>query len=75
MAGLTWSGAAAVSLMLAAYWLEPRPPWYSLGFAVACADSSLYEWLAGTWPFGVVEAVWAVVALVRWRQRMAGACP
>lgn len=75
MTGLTWFGAAAVTAMLAAYWLEPRSPWYSLGFALACAASSLYGWLAGTWPFGVVEAVWAVVAVVRWRQRLDASRP
>jgi hypothetical protein len=29
-------------------------------------DTLLYGWLAGTWPFGVVEGVWALVALRRW---------
>jgi hypothetical protein len=28
--------------------------------------ASSYAFLAGTWPFGVVEAVWAVIALRRW---------
>ncbi len=69
MTPLTWFGAAAVTAMLVLYWLEPRSPRYSLGFAAACAASSLYGWLAGTWPFGVVEGVWAVLAVVRWRQR------
>jgi hypothetical protein len=31
--------------------------------------SSAYGWLAGTWPFGVVEMVWAVVAVSRWYRR------
>jgi len=31
--------------------------------------SHTYAWLAGTWPFGVVEAVWAVIALRRWYTR------
>lgn len=67
---LTWFGAAAVASMLVFYWLEPRSPWYSLWFGVGCAASSAYGWLAGTWPFGVVEGVWAIVAFVRCRQRL-----
>jgi hypothetical protein len=30
----------------------------------------VYGFLAGTWPFGIVEAIWAVVAMFRWRQRV-----
>lgn len=66
MTPLMWMGAAAVSSMLLFYWLEPRSPWFSLCFALSCAASSAYGWLAGTWPFGVVEGVWALVAGVRW---------
>lgn len=69
MSTLTLFGAAAVSAMLIAYALEPRSAWWVLAFAVACGLSSLYGFLAGTWPFGVVEAVWALVALRRWRMR------
>ena len=64
-------GSAAVGLMLLTYWLEPRSPWFVLGFAAACGASSVYGWLAGTYPFGVIEAVWAVVALRRWMTRRA----
>ena len=39
----------------------------SFGFAVACALGSIYGFLQGAWPFGLVEAVWALVALRRWR--------
>jgi hypothetical protein len=35
-------------------------------FALACIASSLYGFLAGTWPFGVVEGIWAVLAMRRW---------
>jgi hypothetical protein len=66
---LTLYGAAAVTLMLVAYALEPRAAGWVLVFALACAASSLYGWLAGAWPFGVVEAVWALVALRRWQRR------
>lgn len=68
MDNLTLYGASAVSLMLISYALEHRSTWWVLVFAGACAASSLYGFLAGTWPFGVIEAVWAVVALRRWSQ-------
>lgn len=63
---LTAYGAAAVLLMMIFYALEPRGARFTFWFAVACAMSSLYGWLAGTWPFGVVEGVWAVLALRKW---------
>jgi hypothetical protein len=66
MNSLTVFGACAVATMLLAYALEQRSSWWVLMFALACAASSLYGWLAGTWPFGVVEGVWALVALRRW---------
>jgi hypothetical protein len=66
MSLLTLFGACAVTIMLISYALEKRSNWWVLIFALACAASSLYGWLAGTWPFGVVEGVWAIVALRRW---------
>ena len=39
------------------------------GFAIACALGSTYGFLQGAWPFGLVEAVWAVIALRRWSLR------
>jgi hypothetical protein len=69
---LTLFGLAAVTLMLATYALEERGPGFVLGFAAACGLASAYGFLAGTWPFGVVEAVWAAVALRRWARRRAG---
>ena len=55
--------------MLAFYALERRSPWFILAFALACALASIYGFLQGAWPFGVVELVWAFVALRRWRLR------
>ena len=52
--------------MLLAYTLELRSSWWVLVFALACVASSLYGFLAGTWPFGIVEGIWALVALRRW---------
>lgn len=63
---LTAFGLASVSLMLAFYALERRGRIYTLGFAFACALGSVYGFLQGAWPFGLVEAIWAFVALRRW---------
>jgi hypothetical protein len=68
MDGLTLFGLAAVTAMLVCYALEHRSRWFILAFAAACALASLYGFLAGAWPFGLVEAVWSLVALRRWRR-------
>lgn len=60
-------GALAVSFMMLMYALESRGPTYILAFALGCALSSTYGFLAGTWPFGIVEGVWTLVALRRYR--------
>jgi len=64
--GLTLFGLFAVTMMLVTYALEARSPWYVFGFAVACALGSAYGFLQGAWPFGVVEAIWSLVALRKW---------
>ena len=69
---LTLFGLVSVSLMLVCYALERRSPWYVLGFALACGMGSTYGFLQGAWPFGVVEAIWALVALRRWMTARAG---
>ncbi len=69
MTPLSLFGLFAVTMMLVCYALEERSPWYGLGFAFACALGSLYGFLQGAWPFGLVEGVWALVALRRWIQR------
>lgn len=66
---LTAFGLFAVTAMLVCYALEARSPWWTLGFAAACALGSIYGFLQGAWPFGLVEAVWALVALAKWRRR------
>jgi hypothetical protein len=65
-------GLFAVSLMLVTYALEDRSRWFILAFAAACALGSIYGFLQGAWPFGLVEAIWAVVALRRWSVRQRG---
>ncbi len=59
-------GAISVTAMLIFYALEARSAWFVLAFAVACLSSSAYGFLQGVWPFGVVEFVWAGVAVRRW---------
>ena len=66
MDGLTLFGLFAVSAMLVTYALEDFSPWFVLAFAVACALASAYGFLQGAWPFGLVEAIWSIVALRRW---------
>jgi hypothetical protein len=61
-------GLFAVAAMLVCYALEHRSPWFILAFAVACALGSAYGFLQGAWPFGLVEAVWSLVAARRWHQ-------
>jgi len=65
---LSGFGLFAVTAMLVCYALERRSPWFILGFAAACALGSIYGFLQGAWPFGIVEAIWALVALWRWKQ-------
>jgi hypothetical protein len=66
---LTLFGLFAVSAMLACYALEDRNQLFVLAFAASCAMGSIYGFLQGAWPFGLVEAIWAGVALRRWMLR------
>jgi hypothetical protein len=68
MTPLSAFGFLAVTLMLVFYAFEHRGAHFVLGFAGACALASLYGFAQGAWPFGLVEAVWALVALRRWRR-------
>ena len=68
---LSLFGLFAVTMMLVCYALEDRSAWYVLAFAVACGLGSAYGFLQGAWPFGIVEAIWAVIAMRRWLKRAA----
>ena len=63
---LTAFGVVVLSFMMLMYALEWRGRGFVLAFACGCALASVYGFLAGTWPFGVVEAIWAVIALRRY---------
>jgi len=64
---LTLFGVCALSFMMLMYALERRGTGFILAFACGCALSSVYGFLAGTWPFGVVEAIWTAIALHRYK--------
>lgn len=64
--GLTLFGLFAVTAMLVCYALEERSAWFILAFAVSCVLGSIYGFLQGAWPFGLIEAIWAAVAVRRW---------
>ena len=70
MDALTAFGLFSVTAMLVCYALEDRSPSFILAFAGACALGSVYGFLQGAWPFGVVEAIWAGVAVWRWSRRV-----
>ena len=63
---LTLFGLFAVTALLVFYELEDRSPWFILAFAGACALGSVYGFLQGAWPFGLIEAVWTLIAVRRW---------
>jgi hypothetical protein len=68
---LTAFGAAAVTFMMLMYALERRGRGFIFAFGCGCLLSSAYGFLAGTWPFGVVELIWAGVAFNRFRNTSA----
>jgi hypothetical protein len=65
---LTLFGLFAVTAMLVFYALENRSPWFILAFAGACVLGSVYGFLQGAWPFGIVEVAWSLVAVRRWHR-------
>jgi hypothetical protein len=66
MNALSAFGLFAVTAMVLCYALEDRSPWFILGFASSCVLGSIYGFLQGAWPFGLVEGIWSVVAARRW---------
>jgi hypothetical protein len=64
--GITVFGVVALTFMVVTYALERRHPGFVLAFAAGCLLSSAYGFLAGAWPFGVVELVWTGLAVRRY---------
>ena len=72
---ITVYGVLALGFMLLMYALERRGRTFVLAFALGCPLSSVYGFLSGAWPFGIVEAIWCVVALQRFRTSRVGVSP
>lgn len=66
MSFLTVYGASVVTLMMVFYALEQKSSWFTLAFGISCIGSAIYGFLAGTWPFGIVESVWSLIAFRKW---------
>ena len=64
---ITIYGVVAVSFMMLMYAFERRGRYFVAAFALGCVLSSVYGFLSGAWPFGVVEAIWSLIALRRFR--------
>jgi hypothetical protein len=64
---VTVYGVVALTFMMTMYALEARGPGFVLAFAVGCCLASIYGFLSGAWPFGIVEVIWAGIALRRYR--------
>lgn len=72
---VTVFGVCALGFMMAMYALEGRHRRFVAAFALGCLLSSAYGFLAGTWPFGVVEIIWSAIALRRFRRSAPGESP
>jgi hypothetical protein len=66
MTALNLFGLLAVSVMVVCYALENRHPIFVLAFAASCVLASVYGFLQGAWPFGLLESVWSIIAARRW---------
>jgi hypothetical protein len=66
VSAVTVYGVVVLVFMMAMYTLEGRHRRYIAAFALGCALSASYGFASGTWPFGVVEAVWCLIALRRY---------
>ena len=63
---VTIYGVIALTFMMVMYACEGRHQLFVLGFAAGCLLSSVYGFLSGAWPFGVVELIWAGIAVRRY---------
>ena len=58
-------GVTVLTFMMVMYALERRGKRFVIAFALGCALSSAYGFASGAWPFGVIEAIWCVIAVRR----------
>jgi len=65
---VTIYGVVALTFMMMMYALERRGRRFVVGFACGCVLSSVYGFLSGAWPFGIVELIWSGIALRRYRK-------
>ncbi len=70
---LTIFGFLSVTAMVICYSFEKRNPLFILGFSLSCICASIYGFLQGVWPFGIVEAIWSLIALKKWRDALKNA--
>jgi hypothetical protein len=68
VSALTVYGVTVLTFMMIMYALERRGRRYTLLFALGCGLSSSYGFLSGAWPFGVVEGVWSLLALLKYHR-------
>ena len=67
---ITVFGVVVLSFMMLMYALERRHALFVLAFAAGCALSSVYGFLSGAWPFGIVELIWCLIAVARYRNQV-----
>ena len=65
MNAVTIYGVIALTFMMLMYALESRGRRFVALFTLGCVLSSIYGFASGAWPFGVVEAVWSLIAVRR----------
>jgi hypothetical protein len=65
VSAVTVYGVIALSFMMLMYALESRGRRFVALFALGCVLSSVYGFASGAWPFGVVEAIWSLIAVRR----------
>jgi hypothetical protein len=61
---LTIFGLVSLAAMMLFDTLEDNNPLFSVAFGISCFCGSIYGFMSGAWPFGVVEAFWGVMKLI-----------
>jgi hypothetical protein len=69
---LSLFGLFAVTAGVVFYAMEDFSRWFILALGVSTALASIYAFLQGAWPYGLIEIVWTVAALWRWWPRRCG---